>query len=336
MRLWIFVTARTWMRLITRIIVAGLVLALGSAWLTDWRADWREAKAVETWPPEGVFVEVEGRRVHAVTRGTGPDLVLIHGASGNTRDMSFRFMDLLADRYRITAFDRPGLGYTDPAPERGPFDLTGESPMEQAELLRAAALELGIERPIVLGHSFGGAVALAWALGDPDGTAAVVDVSGVAMPWPGRLGWLYRVNATRLGSAIVSPLVAAFAPKPLVNRAVAATFAPSSVPDGYVEHLGTGLSIRRASFRANARQVNSLRAHIVAQSRHYPTLPVPLEIVHGEADIIVPPSIHSLPLSRLVPGANLVLLPGVGHMPHHAEPEAVIAAIDRARARAGL
>ncbi len=62
---------------------------------------------------------------------------------------------------------------------------------------------------------------------------------------------------------------------------------------------------------------------------------MPLEIVHGETDIVVPPMAHSLPLSRLAPGANLVLLPGVGHMPHHAALEAVIAAIDRARARAG-
>jgi pimeloyl-ACP methyl ester carboxylesterase len=82
--------------------------------------------------------------------------------------------------------------------------------------------------------------------------------------------------------------------------------------------------------------VNALRAHLVEQSRHYADLAVPIEIVHGEADTIVPPAIHSVPLSTLLPNANLVLLPGVGHMPHHVDPEAVIAAIDRARARGGL
>ncbi|TNC47594.1 alpha/beta hydrolase [Rubellimicrobium rubrum] len=324
------------MTALLRTFAVGLVVVLCGAWLTDWRADRQEVEALKAWPPEGLLVGVQGRQVHAVMRGTGPDLVLIHGASGNLRDMTFRFMDRLADRYRVTAFDRPGLGYTDPAPRSGRFDTIGESPMEQAELLRAAARELGIDRPIVLGHSFGGAVALAWALGDPEGTAAVVDVSGAAMPWPGRLGWLYRANVPWVGSTVVPPLVAAFAPAPLVDRAVEATFAPNPVPDGYAEHLGTGLAIRRASFRENARQVNSLRAHIVEQSRLYAAFPVPLEIVHGEADTIVPPKIHSLPLSRLAPGANLVLLPGVGHMPHHAAPEAVIAAIDRARNRAGL
>jgi pimeloyl-ACP methyl ester carboxylesterase len=71
-------------------------------------------------------------------------------------------------------------------------------------------------------------------------------------------------------------------------------------------------------------------------SKHYASPPVPIEIVHGEADIVVPPTIHSFPLSRLVPGANLTMLPGVGHMPHHVAPEEVVAAIERARARAGL
>ena len=318
------------MRLAASLLVLILALLLG-AWVTDRQAARREALAEETWPPEGRIIEVEGRRVHAVTRGAGPDLVLIHGASGNARDMTFALVDLLADRYRVTAFDRPGLGYTDAAP-----GAPGESPRNQARLLQAAARELGIERPIVLGHSFGGAVALAWALEDPEGTAAVVDVSGVAMPWPGPLNWLYRATAWGAGDALVPSLVAAWAPEALVEQAVAATFAPNPVPDGYADHFGPALSIRRMSFRENARQVNVLRGYIVEMSQHYDRLTMPLEIVHGEADTIVPAQIHSIPLSRLAPGANLTLLPGVGHMPHHADPEAVVAAVDRARVRAGL
>ena len=324
------------MRSAASILALALALLAGGAWLVDWRADRREAVALAQFPPEGVFVEVDGRRVHAVTRGQGPDLVLIHGASGNARDMTFRFMGLLSDRYRVTAFDRPGLGYTDPAPSTGPFDRQGENPLEQAALLQAASRELGLERPIVLGHSYGGAVALAWGLSDPEGTAAVVDVSGVSMPWPGRLGWLYRLNDPWLGSTLLPPLIAALAPRSLVNRALEATFAPDPVPEGYAEHFGAALSIRSGSFRANARQVNALRPFVVELSQDYASFDVPLEIVHGDADTIVPVDVHSRPLSRLVPDASLVVLPDAGHMPHQTHPEAVIAAIDRARARAGL
>jgi pimeloyl-ACP methyl ester carboxylesterase len=139
-----------------------------------------------------------------------------------------------------------------------------------------------------------------------------------------------------MGGAAVPPLIVAFAPSQAVDATLGAVFEPDPVPEGYAEHFGIGLTLRRDSIRANARQVRVLRSHIVEMSRHYVTLPMPIEIVHGEADIIVPPGIHSLPLSRLVPGANLVILKGTGHMPHHSEPEAVVAAIDRARARAGL
>jgi pimeloyl-ACP methyl ester carboxylesterase len=61
-----------------------------------------------------------------------------------------------------------------------------------------------------------------------------------------------------------------------------------------------------------------------------------VEILHGDADLTVPLHVHSEPLSRQVPGASLSVLPGVGHMLHHADPDAVEAAIDRAASRAGI
>jgi pimeloyl-ACP methyl ester carboxylesterase len=67
--------------------------------------------------------------------------------------------------------------------------------------------------------------------------------------------------------------------------------------------------------------------------RRYPDLRLPIEIVHGAEDTTVPIAVHSEPLSRIVGSANLTILPGIGHMPHHADPGAAIAAIDRAAAR---
>lgn len=321
-----------------RALLLVLLILAAAALLTAWRASSRAAGAESAFPPEGAFVEVAGRRVHYVQKGEGPDLVLIHGASGNGRDMTYRFVDRLTDRYRVTVFDRPGLGYTDRVSPAlaNPFARRGETPQEQADLLRAAARALGIERPIVLGHSYGGSVAMAWALGDPEGTAAVVDVSGATMPWRGPLNWTYRITEGRLAGAVVPWLVAAWAPQAIVDRAIAGTFRPDDVPDAYAEQLGAALTIRAASFRANARQVNSLLPAVTAMAARYPSLTMPLEIVHGDLDTIVGLEVHSRPLAGLVPGAHLTVLPGVGHMPHHTHPEAVVAAIDRARTRAGL
>ena len=160
------------------ILVGGLVIA---ALVTVGVATLRDRAALVAVPPIGQFVEVDGKRVHAFVTGAGPDLVLIHGSSGNLRDFTMGFVDKVKDRYRVIAFDRPGLGYSDALP-RGAAGIH-----EQARILQAAAQQLGAERPIVLGQSYGAAVALAWAL-DMQGTvSAVVNVSGPSHPWTGGL-----------------------------------------------------------------------------------------------------------------------------------------------------
>ncbi len=311
-----------------------LLLAGGCA-VIGGRVETRRRGALEEYPPKGRFVEIDGRRVHYVQAGRGPDLVLIHGASGNLRDFTLDFAERLTDRYRVTAFDRPGLGYTEPDPALGgAFDARAEGPAAQARLLSRAAERIGIRDEVVLGHSYGGAVAMAWAL--HRNPAAAVIVSGATQPWPGGLGSLYLFTASPLGGVLVVPLISAFAPAALVRQAVAAVFAPQVPPDGYIEHVGAALSLRADSFRTNAQQVNTLRPHLVEMAPRYSGLRLPVEIVHGTADGIVPIEVHSIPLSRQIPGARLTRLEGIGHMPQHVAADRVVAAVDRAAERAGL
>lgn len=318
-------------------ILALIVLIVaGCAMAVDQRAGSRVSRAEERWPPVGQFVEVDGRRVHVKVSGQGPDLVLIHGASGNLRDMTFRLAPRLEERYRVIAFDRPGMGYTDRASDayEGAFNADAESPREQARMLAAAARKIGVRRPVVLGHSYGGAVAMAWGL-EADAAALVV-VSGATMPWPGGLGPQYAALGSSVGGALLAPLAAAVTGRGTVEKAAASIFAPQPVPAGYVDHLGVGLTLRPESIRANARQVNTLRPHVVEMSKHYPSLTLPVELVHGTADEIVPPDVHSQRLVELLPNARLTMLDGIGHMPHQVATDAVVAAIDRAARRAGL
>ncbi|SNR70705.1 alpha/beta fold hydrolase [Puniceibacterium sediminis] len=319
------------------LIFLSLVLLAGCSALVSQRNATREAEALRNWPPIGQFFDLgDGRRVHAYVTGSGPDLVLIHGASGNLRDFTFDFVDRVKDRYRVIAFDRPGLGYTDRASDAygGAFNATAESPAEQADMLWAAAQKLGVKRPIVLGHSYGGAVAMAWGLDHP--ASALVIVSGATMPWPGDLEFSYTLLGSAIGGAVVPPVITAFAGNEQVNAVVADIFAPNPVPAGYAQYVGPRLTLRRASLRANSRQVNNLRPHVVTMSKRYPTITLPVELVHGGADTTVGPDIHSRPLHALLPNSRLTILPGVGHMPHHAQPQAIVDAIDRAAQKAGL
>jgi pimeloyl-ACP methyl ester carboxylesterase len=300
-------------------------------WLPGRRAARRQARAEAAWPPSGQFVTVGGGRVHCHVAGNGPDLVLIHGANGNLRDWTFDVVPRLAGRYRLIAMDRPGMGYSDRA-TRGFAD----SPADQAVRLQAAAAALGAHRPIVLGHSYGGAVALAWALERPDALSALVLLAAASNLWDGGLGWLYRLTETRAGEALTVPAVAAWGPYGHARRVLDRVFAPQTPPPGYDDHIGIPLILRAGPFRANTRQVNGLKPHIRAMVPRYPAIGVPVEIVHGAADETVPLHIHSEPLARQIPGACLTVLPGIGHMPHHVAAPAVDEAIDRAARRAGL
>lgn len=310
------------------------------AWLVGWTAaltlttactaSFRENRAEDRFPPQGQFLTVNGTRVHYVTKGEGPDIVLIHGASGNLRDFTFSLVDRLADRYRVTAFDRPGLGYT----ER--LDANGTTIVHQAHLLADASDQLGLQKPMVLGQSYGGAVALAWAVERPESLSALILVAAASNPWSSDLSLFYKVTSSDLGSALVVPVLTAFVPTPIVDSAIEGVFAPQNEPEGYADHIGAPLTLRRETLRANAMQRANLLDEITALHTRYGDIAVPTEIIHGDADTTVGLSIHSIPLSRQIEGANLTVLEGIGHMPHHvAEPE-VIAAIDRAAARAGL
>lgn len=280
-------------------------------------------------PPEGQFIALADGRIHAVVKGSGPDLVLIHGANGNSRDFTLGLVGRMARNFRVIALDRPGFGHSD--------DFGGpESPVDQARILRAAATELGVKNPVVLGHSYGGAVALAWALQGGADVGALVLLAPASHPWPGDLGLMYRITETQFGQNVLLPLVAKLIPQSSVDSAVRGVFAPDPVPSGYADHLGRDLTLNADQLRLNARQINSLIDYVTVMAQQYPSLTLPIEVVHGTADKTVGLSLHSARLEAEVASAHLTRLENVGHMPHHARPAAVADAIERAAQRAGL
>jgi pimeloyl-ACP methyl ester carboxylesterase len=308
---------------LTRLAASFAIAVVAFAGVTHWRASAREAAAEAAFPPSGTFLTVNGLRLHYEMSGAGPDLVMIHGASGSLRDLTFALRDRLTNRYRVTLVDRPGLGYSDPLPE--------VSLHAQARHIKAGLAQLGIQAPVVLGQSYGGSVALAWAL--EGGPRALVLVGSPSLPWPGALDPWYRLTSTFPGRALAVPLAAAYVPQSYLTSATAGVFRPYPVPGGYEAHLGTALALRRMTLATNTAQVNALRAELVEMEPRYKGLTLPVELIHGSADTIVPLDIHSGPLSALLPDATLTVIDGAGHMPHHSHPDAVIAAIDRAALR---
>ena len=303
---------------------SALALAAGT---THVLASRREARARDSHPPTGQFVVVDGVRMHAQVMGHGDQtVVLIHGSSGNLRDFNAVLGPSLAKRYRVIMVDRPGLGWSDPHPEGTLLEV-------QARLIQAVAAHFGAERPIVLGHSYGGAVALCWATLMPDRLSAVVPLSAVSHPWTTGLGAYYTLLSSLIGQWAVIPLITAFVPEAKIHAEIDKTFRPQSAPQGYGDHFGTDFTARRGPLRMNALQRRQLLWQIQALAERYREITVPIELAHGDIDPIVGHDIHSKPLSAH-PMADLTTLEGIGHMPHHVAVADVVAAVDRAAARA--
>lgn len=291
----------------------------------------RSLRAERAFPPEGQFITVLGRSVHAVQLGHGVDVVLLHGSMGSTRDMTFRLAPLLAaSGFRVTVFDRPGLGYTPPLARRG---VTID---QQVDLLVAAARALEVTRPVVVGQSFGGALAANWATRFPEDISALVSISGATHPWSGPLDLTYRVLAMPVLGRALAGLVCAFMPRRILHRMVERVFEPEAMPEGYIDYYGPRLNLAPRRLCANAQQRTDLREHLRAQAPHYPEIACPVEIIHGESDETVSLDIHARPLAGDVTDALLTILPTVGHMPHHTAAGPCAEVIARAALRAGL
>jgi len=307
--------------------VAILVLVVVAfAALAHLRARKVEAHIEQLYPPLGTLVAVQDGVVHALQQGSGPDVVLLHGALTNLRDFPDNLVASLARNYRVTLMDRPGCGYS-----TGHSDAA--TPKEQAKALAQAADALGVRAPIVVGHSFGATVAAAWALSAqalPVRPAALVLIGGPLLPAPVAMPWLRILAKSATLRLISSYLATAWSPSRVVRRLVANAFAPEPMEKGYAKHSGARLTLRRATFRANAKQMSILSPSLKQLGTELAQLTLPVELLHGTKDRVVPCNAHSLAAAKLIPSVRLNLLAGRGHMVHHTDPQAVIATIARA------
>lgn len=287
--------------------------------------------AESAYPPLGRLVEIDGARVHACDHGDAgspaPPVVLIHGANVNLRDWTFSLTGRLAEKRRVIAMDRPGFGYSDR--EAGLW-----TPARQAERLRRAARAMGAEKPIVVGHSWGAAVALAWALDAPESVSGVVSVSGATMPWGVAGDMLAALGVLRMGASAYTENLARRAGSGAIEAFVARAFTPQRPPRGYIDYIGAPLSLRARTLLANQADLARTHVYLSAQARRYGALTVPVEIVHGGDDWLLGVRRHVAGLTALLPDAHAVVAEGVGHMAHHARPDLLEAAIERLSARA--
>ena len=285
-------------------------------------------RAAETaHPPVGDLITLGDRTVHLIDRpGSDADattLVFVHGASGNARDPALAFADAFP-RHRLIFFDRPGHGWST---RHGPDDA---APTTQAAVVAAILDARGIDRAIVVGHSWGGSVAAAFGVHHPDRAAGLVFLAPATHPWPGAvIDILYRISAAPIAGTLLDRFVVPTVGRLLIDKSIVGVFAPDPVPADYRRVIGLDLVLRPEEWRANAEDVYRLHAHVTALSPRYPEITAPTLIVTGTHDPIVRADIHAEGLAQDIAGSRLVRLDDIGHMPHHAARDRVIQEIER-------
>lgn len=267
-------------------------------------------------------VEVDGVPIRLSRSGYGRPVCLIHGASGNLNDMTFRLAPALAERHEVIAVDRPGHGRSG-LPDGGDVSVNA-----QAALIRGALAGIGVERPLVVGHSYGGAVALAWAVDAPESVSGLVLLATPSQVWEGGLGLTNDLLANSVTGPPIAHVASRLVTRGFVERALDGVFAPQEPPAGYLDHLDLDLILQPASLRENARQLVALKEQIRPMVPSYPRLPMPVGLLHGDADTTVGLEIHSVPFAEQLPQARLTVVEGMGHMVHQMATREVVEVIE--------
>ena len=302
--------------IIVVIFLAGAAVTLASTWLIEWRH-----------PPHGRFIDVHGLPRHVVELGFSAHandvlpVVLLHGAGANLRDMEIALGERLAARHRVILIDRPGFGFS--ARRKG-----GETtPTEQAVVLDELLNRIGVDRAVIVGHSWGGTLALTFALDFPARVAGLVLIAAPTHPGLWGMAKLNAVLATPIGWLFARTLALPFGAI-FIWPGSRTAFLPQVIPPGYIKRTAAMLVLRPKTLLANWSDVGVLDGFLGRQFGRYGALRGPVVAFNGDRDPLVPPEKHAVRLAAATPVVKVEVLEGFGHMLHHAAADRIAAAIE--------
>lgn len=261
-------------------------------------------------------VTVAGVRVACHERGEGRPLVFVHGLAGSAvtwREVTAR----LATRFRTLAIDLMGCGRSD-KPIRESYTLG-----RQAELVRGFVDALGLADAVLVGHSYGGAVCMLAAREPWARVTGLVLVDSLCYPQP-------VPPALRLLSLPgLGPLALWLVPKTWAAGAgLAAAYGGRRRPLAEVVAANAYALRSRAGRHALIETVRGIAALPRKPLTDFAALGLPTLVIWGERDPVIPLSLGER-LAGEIPGAELVLVPGVGHLPQEEAGEETAEAIGR-------
>lgn len=281
-------------------------------------------KIEKRYPASGEFLTLSegpwaGTRLHFVTKGTGKPVVLLHGNDGSLADYTMSpLFDMLAQKYQVCAFDRPGHSYSTASKL-----LT---PQEQAEVFHQAFRQLRLESPIVVAHSWAGTIALHYALKYQKAVSGLVLVAACIYPDYKAFRELsvYKIASTRIGAFILFPIVDAIQ-RTKVGRLLMLAFGPTQAPKGYIDQY-MAMLFRPSQVSAACFDEIHVNNSLELIERRYSELKIPIQIVSSDRDPFVP-SEQAQRLAREAPNATCTLIPNAAHELMFSHPELLVDAV---------
>jgi pimeloyl-ACP methyl ester carboxylesterase len=269
--------------------------------------------------PTGSFVGVGDLRIHYLEHpGSGTPVVLIHGLPGTAEDWE-DVTPLLAG-HRTIAIDRPGFGYSTGG--YVPFD-------RQLQALHELLVQLHVQRPILVGHSYGGTISLGFAERYPGEVRGLVLVDAAAA---GQHGGEFERAQAHLVKFMQLPVIRQVANATFgqllttvsVNQREDEAFHPQPVVPAHHQRV---LAINMTSGNLQAWAGEMLAANgVVAQiDKGLASIATPAVVIQGNADELVKP-IRGRRLAATLPHARLVMLYG-GHMQPYTHPAVIATAV---------
>ncbi|WP_421913290.1 alpha/beta fold hydrolase [Mesorhizobium sp.] len=287
------------------------------------------AEAEKQVPPVGKFVEIDGNRIHYVDTGEGVPIVFLHGLGAQLHHFLHPLFGRFGSGYRLIALDRPGSGYS--------VRTTGASGRlpEQAEVVRRFIEELGLEKPLVVGHSLGGAIALTLAVEHPQ------TISGIALLAPlthmeRRIRGLFKAIyiRSRLLRTVAANTVAIPMSLKYAGPTLDLVFSPQQPPADYGTKGGGWLGLRPSHFFATSTDLVAIEHDLGRIQQRYDEIAMPAGILFGTSDRVLGVGVHGRPMIEKIKGLEFESVAGVGHMPQFIEPERIVAFIKRVAERA--
>lgn len=309
-----------WLRIPGIFLLATVVILVTGKLYTDAIVDNAESK----YPPSE-YITVENVRLHYLEAGSGRPVVFLGGGSSKIQDFSLSpLFEPSVAQYRVLLFDRPGLGYSEkPANE----DMT---PGAQARLLHTAIVQLDVEKPVILGQSWGGIIALAYADSYPDELSGIVLLGSSPYPREWRTDLFDAIaQVPALGDLLVHTVYVPIGRHLLVPTLIEQDktyFAPlDAVPPSYYD-VTLELGLRPSHLLAAAEETRVIPVSLATLSEAFDRIEVPVVIVVGDQDTY---AIQQAPrLQADLPNCRTMIVEGVNHYLWYSQPDVVIEALE--------